>query len=479
MKSRSIGFRLTLWYFIILALALTAFGGGMWSALRKSMYAAVDDTLRDRVRGVGKFIEIQGQSMAPEEMSDEFREHSVLGPGGDIFQVADSKGNWLYRSGVLIDSSVPVYSTDQLKSGRHYDNFLIRGIPLRVLSRNVEVRGELYSVQVAANVRELNEGLDRFFWILVCTIPAVLGLACVGGYWVSRRALVPVDEITRAAQSIGAQNLSKRLPVPHTGDELERLSSTLNSMFERLDAAFNRITRFTADASHELRTPLAFMRTTAELALRWQRSEAEYREALNEILTELEQTSRLVDDLLVLARADSGSGGLHLEPMDLSATLRAGCEQGKVLAEAKQIGFHAILPDGALEIEGDQQAIRRVFLILIDNSLKYTNAGGCINVELIRQNDIATFEVRDTGIGIAEEDLPHIFDRFYRADKVRTPGAGGVGLGLSIARWIVEAHHGEIKVHSHLGQGSSFTVVLPVAVKSVEATVMDSMDAPR
>jgi heavy metal sensor kinase len=317
-------------------------------------------------------------------------------------------------------------------------------------------------VQVAANVTELNEGLDRFFWMLVYGIPIVLGAASVGGYWLSRRALVPVDEITRAAQSIGAQNLSRRLNVPKSGDALQRLSSTLNSMFERLDCAFSRITRFTADASHELRAPLAFMRTTAEIALRHPRSEADYKEALTDILTELERTTGMVEDLLVLARADSGSGELHLERMDLAVTLRQSCEQGRVLAEAKGIGFEAHLPDSAVVIEGDEQAIRRVSLILIDNAVKYTASGGHISVGLARKNGLATFDVGDTGMGIAAEDLPHIFDRFYRADKVRTPGAGGVGLGLSIAHWIVEAHHGEIRVHSQVGQGSQFTVILPI-----------------
>jgi heavy metal sensor kinase len=468
MRFRSIGFRLTLWYFVILAVALIVFGAAMWSGLRRSMYAAVDDTLRDRVQGVGKFIEIQGESMSPEEMRDEFREHSVLGPGGDIFQVANSRGNWLYRSNVLLDPAAPVYSAEILKSGRRYDNIVIRGVPLRLLSRNVQVRGEPYAVQVAANVRELNEGLDRFFWMLVYAIPLVLAAACLGGYWMSRRALVPVDEITRTAQSIGAQNLSRRLPIRETGDELQRLSSTLNSMFERLDAAFNRITRFTADASHELRTPLSFVRTTAEVALRRQRSEADYREALSEILTEVEQTASLVEDLLVLARADSGSGGLHFQTMDLAGMLRETCEQAKVLAGAKGIEFDSHLPDSGVEIEGDQQALRRVSLIFIDNAVKYTDSGGHISVDLTRKNGLAIFEVRDTGIGIAEEDLPHIFDRFYRADKARTPGAGGVGLGLSIAHWIVEAHHGEIKVQSQLGHGSSFAVILPIGTHAGE-----------
>jgi len=244
-------------------------------------------------------------------------------------------------------------------------------------------------------------------------------------------------------------------------------------MFERLDAAFSRITRFTADASHELRTPLSYVRTTAEVALRRQRSETDYREALTEILTTVEGTTSLVEDLLVLARADSGSGGLHFETMDLAGTLRESCEQGKVLAAAKRIGFDLQLPEAAVPVEGDQQALKRDSLILIDNAIKYTEAGGRISVGLTRNNGLVIFEVRDTGIGIDEEDRPHIFDRFYRADKARTPGAGGVGLGLSIAHWIVEAHHGEIKVKSQLGQGSSFAVILPIAAHAGEPSPQD------
>ncbi len=462
MRFRSIGFRLTLWYFAVLSVALVAFGVAMWFAMRQSLFGAVDGTLREQARGVGRFIQDQGASAHPEEMREEFREHSVLGPGGDLFQVCDSNGNWLYRSGVLREAPIPVYTTDQLKSTRRYDNVRIHAAPFRLLSRNVEVLGQLYAVQVAAPVHELQEGLEQFFWILVCGIPVVLVFASLGGYWLSRRALVPVDEITQAAQSISAQSLSRRLPVPGTGDELERLSSTLNAMFERLDAAFGRITRFTADASHELRTPIAFLRTTAELALRRQRSETEYREALTQILSELERTSGLVEDLMVLARADSGSGGMRFEPMDVIVSIREACEQGRVLAESKQIEFEASMPEAAVEIEGDCRAVRRVFLILIDNAVKYTAAGGRIAVNFVQKTGSACIEVRDSGIGIAAEDLPHIFDRFYRADKARSREMGGVGLGLAIAQWIVEVHQGKIEVESVPGQGSTFRIALPM-----------------
>lgn len=463
MRSRSIGFRLTLWYFAVLAAALIAFGTGMWLAMRASLYAAVDDVLRDRVRGVARFIETQGASLSPDEMRDEFREHSVLGPGGDLFQVSDSRGAWLYRSAPLEDAQIPAHSTEALKAGALRETLLVRNVPLRFLSRNVSVRGNLYAVQVAASLHELNEGLGRFFWILVAAIPIILALASVGGYWTSRRALAPVDEITNAARSISAQSLSRRLPVPATADELQRLCATLNAMFERLDAAFGRITQFTGDASHELRTPIAFMRTTAEVALRKQRPDTEYRVALAQILSELERTSVLVEDLLLLARADSGSQ-MQFERIDLIETVKDACEQGRVLAEAKGVLFDSRLPAVALGMEGDRQAIRRVLLILIDNAVKYTAAGGHVRIDVGQKDGTAVIDVHDSGIGISEKDLPHIFDRFYRADKARSKETGGAGLGLAIAQWIVAAHKGEIRVQSQLGRGSRFCVVLPVSI---------------
>jgi heavy metal sensor kinase len=304
--------------------------------------------------------------------------------------------------------------------------------------------------------------LATFGWILLGGVPLLLFLASAGGYWMSRRALAPVDRITNTARSITAQNLSKRLDVSPTGDELQRLSETLNTMLERLDTAFSRITRFTADASHELRTPVSLMRTTAELALRRDRRPEEYREALGQVLTELERTSTLIEDLLVLARADSGGDSVALEQVDLAASVAQACEQGSLMAAAKQLQFEVRLPKDPLYVVGDLSALRRLFLILIDNAVKYTPEGGQVRVGLDRIDQTAIAEVADTGIGIADEDLPHIFDRFYRADKARSRAVGGAGLGLSIAQWITNAHHGRIEVESAQGRGTRFRAAIPV-----------------
>lgn len=464
MRSRSIGVRLSLWYAAVLGIALAAFGTVVWWAVQHSLNHAIDDTLRDRVEGIRQFIEAHRTSLSLEEIQLEFREHSVLGPGGDLFQVLDEAGSWLYRSDPLYDENVPTYHVSELASGRRLETLVIQGAPLRFLSQKIEVAGQDYAVQVAAPLHEVQEGLQDLIWILLATAPLVLALASVGGYWMSRRALAPVDAITLEAKAIGADNLSQRLAVPKTGDELQRLSETLNDMIGRLDEAFQRITRFTADASHELRTPLALMRTTAELALRDNQPEQEYRESLEQILSELERTSHLVENLLLIARADSGGTRLHVSHIDLIQIVREACLQATPLFQAKHIQFDSQLPDHPVSVKGDAQALRRLFLILIDNAVKYTHSGGSVNVSVGQTNDKAFVTVTDTGIGIPSDDLPHIFERFYRVDKARSREQGGSGLGLSIGRWVVEAHGGKISIESEANRGTMVRVCLPLSV---------------
>jgi signal transduction histidine kinase len=232
-------------------------------------------------------------------------------------------------------------------------------------------------------------------------------------------------------------------------------------MFARLERAFKRVTQFTADASHELRTPIALMRTRTEVALRKQRSEAEYRETLLRINQELERTSALIENLMTLARADAGSEALQVAPTNLNELLLEISETARLLAEGKSIQYDQRLPETPLSVTGNAQSLRRLFLILIDNAVKYTPHGGRISVVLDTSDGSAVTQIRDTGVGISAEDLPHIFERFYRADESRSRESGGTGLGLSIAQWIAEAHQGKISVVSKVGEGSVFRVQIP------------------
>jgi signal transduction histidine kinase len=262
------------------------------------------------------------------------------------------------------------------------------------------------------------------------------------------------------------QDLAGRLAVPEPQDELRSLSETLNEMLARIETSVKRITQFTADASHDLRTPLAVIRSNAELALRRSRTEEEYRETLSRILTASEETTHLIENLLTLARADAGAEELLFQRIDLLAQVRKAAEEAGILAAAKGIQFALESLTGQLWISADERALQRLFLIVLENAVKYTPHGGRIEIRFIHEQGSATVEFRDSGIGISENDVPHIFERFYRADQARSREPGGSGLGLAIARWIVEKHGGTIEAQSVLGSGSVFRLHFPLAANS-------------
>jgi len=446
----------------MLAIGLGLFGVGSWFAMRTSAFHTIDEELEDRIHGVEKFMQLQIAALSPVEIRDEFREHSVLGPGGDLFQVCDERGQWLYRSAVLENSQVPIRLPREVGDEPIYENLTVQGTPVRFATGRVVVNGHPYTIQVAAPLREFNEALERFRLILLLVAPLLLIGAGLGGYLISRRALNPVDRITAAAESISISNLSDRLGVPKTSDELQRLSETLNRMLSRLNSAVQRISQFTADASHELRAPISLIRATAELAVHHKRTNDEYHEDMVQILAESERTSRLIDSLLLLARADAGGAELQHELTDVSTSVREATDQARTLAANKRIEMVTEL-DGPIVVHGDGEALRRLSFILVDNAIKYSPEGGRVQVGLRAVDGKAVITVSDSGIGISESDLPHIFDRFWRADKVRSRATGGAGLGLSIARWIVDEHHGTIEVESKSGQGSTFSARMPLA----------------
>ena len=451
--------RLAAWYFAVLAVVLSAFGFSAYVEMRHSIHRTIDEELQIRADGVRQLIERTMQRQDVDDLRQDLREHTELRAGGALLQVSDEQGNWIYRSKVMSDYGVP----RPAKVPRRAFDYQAKDMPLRVWSQQVAAGGHIYLVQTTAEMDDYYAALQHVALLLIISIPLLLACAAAGGYWISSRALAPVDQIAQTARTISAQNLSRRLVVPNTRDELQRLSETLNGMLERLESAFRRITQFTADASHELRTPVAVMRTRTELSLRKARSADEYRETIRQVHDDLEQTSDLIEQLMYLARTDCGAEILQFAPTDVAEVLREACQQGSALAEAKQIEFRAQIPRQPIGIFGDSSSLRRLFLILIDNAVKYTALNGSVDVSLREGEGFAVVEVRDTGIGIAESDLPNVFERFYRADKARNRESGGVGLGLSIGRWIAEAHAGIIEVESSLGVGSVFRVRLPLA----------------
>jgi heavy metal sensor kinase len=462
MRRKSIGFRLAAWYFAVFACGLALFSIAAWFAMRASVYHATDDELRDRVRGVKQFMDNQISSLSVPEIRDEFREHSVLGPGGDLFQVCDQEGQWLYRSVPLENANVAIALPESLSAPSFRDVQIDRHW-LRFYSQRITVSGKPYTVQVASLMNEAYEAIERFRLILLFAAPLLLIASSAGGYWLSARALAPVDDISQAAQRISIENLDNRLAVPPTGDQLQRLSETLNAMLSRLASSVRRMKQFTADASHELRAPISLIRTTAEVAVQKRdRPAADYLQALDEVLEEAERTSQVVDSLMLLARTDSGNELFETATADFTVIVRGAAEQGEKLVRNRGLKFSVNVGGGPVWVEADADALRRVLLILVDNASRYTPSGGSVSVNCQLHNDAAVVSVSDTGIGIAKEDIAHIFDRFWRADKARSRAQGGAGLGLSIAKWIVDMHEGSIEVESEPGKGSTFRLSVPL-----------------
>ena len=278
-----------------------------------------------------------------------------------------------------------------------------------------------------------------------------------------------MDALTRTARSISGTNLSSRLERLNTGDELQRLSDTLNEMLGRIETAFLRVSQFTADASHELRTPISLIRTEAEIALRKSRDESEYQESLRHILQEAERTSALIEKLLSLARADAGRESLDIRRLDLGETVRQIVIDWRKVMVSRQLRFTDDITSRKVYVAGDKTAVSRMLNILLDNAVKYTPSPGNIELTLQANDGVALVTVRDSGIGISDDDQSRIFERFYRADKARSRESGGAGLGLAIAEWIVAQHRGRVIVQSTPGKGSAFLVELPLQL-SGEAT---------
>jgi heavy metal sensor kinase len=457
MKNLAIRTRLTLWYSLILAISLSIVCAVAYFAMRQSIRATVDAELHQKLDGIRGII-AENLRETPEELLDDLREYAEGAGSGVMLRVQDPRGQVLFASAEM---NVPLASSAKHRNASLFYKSLPHG-QFRVLSETVEIAGAPYAIQIAVSTEDFDRALDGFRTILYFAVPVFLVLAALGGYWMSRRALAPVDEITRDARNIGAHNLAQRLTVPRSGDELERLADTLNEMLARLDAAFQRITQFTADASHELRTPVSVLRTSAELTLRKPRTESEYRESLAQILQEAESVSRLIEQLLVLARADSGKVALPMDRLDLAQPLHKAFQQASVLAEAKQLQATQNIPAQPIWVRGDASSLERLFLILLDNAVKYTPEGGSIAVQVDANDGFAFVRFQDTGIGISPEDIPHIFDRFYRADRARSRETGGAGLGLAIGSWIAESHGGEIRVLNNSRHGSIFEVKLPL-----------------
>ena len=459
-QGHSIRVKLTAWYSLCLAATLFIFAIGARVAMQASLQEAVDHDLRIRQADVHHFL-TASTTLNHEELLDELQEQVLLGLGGGQVELWDGAGRLLFRSARLQAGQLgPV-----VQPGKPDDPLQLASLgtgPLehRVSSQTLAVNGNFYTVRAGQAMHEFQESLEHFDQFLWLSAPLLLTLATAGGYWLSSRALAPVDRIARDAHAISITNLSSRLQVPPAQDELQRLVVTLNEMLERIDGAVQRIVQFTGDASHELRTPLTLIHTAAEFSLRGERSHEELLDGMRRVRRESIRMSRLVDDLLLLARAD----GAALCPVDLADVVRSATDQIQPLADAKGIELEVRVPAGQVLVNGDEDALGRLLVILLDNAVKYTGDGGRVAVEASGELGGPRVTVTDNGMGISTEELPRIWDRFWRADKVRSRNAGGSGLGLAIARSIADRHGAQLEAHSVAGEGSRFTVQFPAWV---------------
>ncbi len=471
MRKLSIGLRLTLWYLAIFAVAQIIFGAGMWLILRHNLYEIADDDLESQVEDLKSFLEAQKKDASIAKMQEEVAEAYTLEHSGDYLQVETADRQQIYRSDFLKNHPLPQWEANAADHLSFSDRVLDRK-PLRFVTAKIEANGRVYVITSGVLIDDVVGTLSVFRLYLLMFAPLVFLAAAMGGYWLSRRALAPVDAIVLTARAVSGANLRSRLQKLDSGDELQRLSDTLNEMLDRLESAFLRITQFTADASHELRTPISLIRTEAELALRRSRGEEEYKESLRHILLEAERTTSLIEELLALARADSGRESLTMQAIDLGDTLRATVESWRQIATIRNLQFSVRIATEGVFVMGDNAALRRVVDILLDNAFKYTSVPGSVELLLDHHDEKAVVTVRDSGVGIPLEEQDKIFERFYRVDKARGREFGGMGLGLSIAQWIVAQHGGTIRVESSMGNGSTFRVDLPLRTADVPASIL-------
>jgi len=461
---RRTDFKMTLWYiltFLTSALVIFTF---FYLRLEHQLLKEIDQFLLDETNEMEKVL-----SQEPQETYFLMRfEDEVMARKyyPFFFQILDKEGKPIYISkefreiGYVPHDEVLTHARNR-KETREEVRSAGSKIPHRIISTPIYKNGELTEIiQLGTHLRFVRKNLFHFRNNILVALPILLVLGAVGGWILARRSLSPIGYIVSKAQSITSQNLSERLKQRGTGDEMDDLIGTINEMISRLEGSFKRMAEFTADASHELKTPICAMRGEAEVLLLKERKAEEYQEGLAHFIEQFDHLNQLINDLILLSKSDTTQVEVKRDPLRLDLLIQDLSHLFQVLAEQK----HIALEIGTLDevtVMGDKVRLQQLFTNLIDNAIKYTLKGS-IYITVEKNEGFGRVRIKDTGIGIPQEEQEKIFKRFYRMDKSRSRETGGVGLGLSIAEWIVRAHHGRIEVESELNKGSTFTVSLPV-----------------
>jgi two-component system heavy metal sensor histidine kinase CusS len=460
---RSLRVRLSLLYGIFMLTSMAGLGFFSYWNIGRVIASSRQGTMIRREERIVAFINRWPRHDTSLSLQEKLAQLSMAVAETDAIQVYD------LHDGLLYSSSSPEVSKVGWPGGECVERcyaVVQRGpYTIRTLNHLVTLNGQKVRLSISGMTNEHLETLRTIRDSYLISCPLLLIASVAGGFVLSHRALKPLRRISSEARAIGIQDLKHRLPVPRTGDELQVLAETWNELLARLEAAVGRLTQFTGDISHDLRTTITVMLTTTEFALRRNRPESYYREVLTTIATECRTTSQLLDDLLAAARADIVQRNIDWQPVDVSEITLEVCEHLRAKAEIRQQILRSRVCDRAWT-RGDISMLRRLLNILLDNAIKYTPELGTIDVGLERVNARLELKVSDSGIGISPDALSRIFDRFYKVDESRNHEDGSSGLGLAIAKWIIEAHNATIQVSSVINEGSTFTVIMDEYVEA-------------
>jgi heavy metal sensor kinase len=469
----SVRTRLTLWYTGVLALVLIMFSAAVYTQVARKLSARLDAHLRTEVDGVTRlFVHEKDEQETDQHSAKSALRKSYFPHEATAFFDAEGSllGETLLRDD--IHSRLPDGFSSGESDGIQYFTLSeaqtevpggMRVAALRITAPSMSAPA---FVVISEPLTELAAELNLLRGIFYIAVPTALALAGFGGWFLARKSLAPVVVMSEGARRIGAQNLQKRLPVINPRDELGQLATTFNELLDRLHKSFEQQRQFMADASHELRTPLTVMRTASEVTLeKPHREESEYREALALLREQTRHLGRLVEEMFTLARADAGQRMLEPSGFYLDELVAESVRAASLLGGQKNVAVE-LAPTRESQYIGDEKLLRQMLLNLLDNAIKYTPAGGQVSVRLAREDSHYFITVTDTGCGVPAEARPHIFERFYRADKSRSreekANGSGAGLGLSIAKWIAEAHEGSLSMQRSSNLGSAFVAALPI-----------------
>jgi heavy metal sensor kinase len=473
MNAFSVRAKLIFLYFLVTLTGLLLFGLMSFGVLQFTLLQAKKTHLQGREDRLISLLKENKASSAPVNLEEELKNYALVTHEGNLFDIQTLDGSPIFplkgteRNWILPkaeDCAQPVFHS-----------VILDPHPAMMMCHVILLDGHAVRLHIGGSLDEEVDILKKYCDTLFLLMPGLLILSSLCGYFLSSHALRPVDRMTRAALGIGIGNLSERLPVPPAKDEIQQLAIAWNQLLARLEAAVSRLSQFSADASHDLRTSITVILATAELSLHRRRSEDEYRNDLDRIVTECRTASTLLDALLALALSDNFIHEVAFKEINLCELLVSGCRRVEDLAESSDIMLDWYLPAEPAFIQGDELLLQRLLGILLDNAIRYTPAHGEIRAEVIRAENGTVVTVRDTGVGMSEDVRQNVFERFYQADLRERKSQAGNGLGLSIGRWIADAHGADLTVESTPDRGSAFQIRFPVKSEMQPAAIVRTM----